>query len=262
MAKGDLAVPVKSKDDDHLLGMFHIIFTAIMVLVFLVPSCILLYIEQQPSVEYFLGHKAYWLAIVPIMIVLAHQYHKTYGPNRIITVASLLIPALVILILALMLNGGAAGHAQALFSIDCDMLGSKRYLQLEWEAADKFFTECVSQTAAKSNYSAEMIASKFRVQDCTHYQDAYKEHASSWSYLRYLEEEFHCTGFCTPGRQLWSKYDHKDSCSVAVSSLFKYMVGPRAIKISIHMILVLVPTALTVVVLKPALRSLGYELNW
>lgn len=262
MAKGALPVSVKSKDDNHLLGMFHTIFTAIMVLVFLVPSCILWYIEQQPTVEYFLGHKAHWLVIIPIVIVLSHQYHRTYGPNRIITVASLLIPALVILILGLMLNGGAAGKSQGLFSIDCDMLVEKRNLQLEWEAADKFFAECVSQTTAKSNYSAEMIASEFRVQDCAHYEDAYAEHASTWSYLRYLEEEFHCTGFCTPGRQLWSKYNHKDSCSVAVSSMFKYTVAPRAIKISMSMIFVLVPTALTVAVLKPALRSFGYELNW
>jgi hypothetical protein len=234
--------------------MFPLVFTAVTVLVFMIPSFTLLYIARQPAVDYFLDDKSYLVFLIPIVIVLTHWFHVARGPNRYVTSMALIIPSLLLLLLGLLANRGSSMYVQSLFSIDCDIIPVKAHLQLEWESANAFFQKCLHDTAKTTNYSVPYLADNFRIQDCTDYSEAFQAHHGTWSYLQSLEENYACTGFCIPGQQLWATGPHKDSCSVAVSMIFDNFVSTRSFKVTSLMLLVLVLTALFFVFLVPNLN--------
>merc|ERR1719161_736105 len=227
--------------------MFPLVFTAVTVLVFMIPSFTLLYIARQPAVDYFVDDKSYLVFLIPIVIVLTHWFHVARGPNRYVTSMALIIPSLLLLLLGLLANRGSSMYVQSLFSIDCDIIPVKAHLQLEWESANAFFQKCLHDTAKTMNYSVPYLADNFRIQDCTDYSEAFQAHHGTWSYLQSLEENYACTGFCIPGQQLWTTGPHKDSCAVSVASVFQHIVWMNAIQVIAMSLLTLVLVSLCVV---------------
>jgi len=230
----------------------------------MVPSFTLYYISKQPAVDYLVSDYTDAVWVVPVLIAVSHWYNSHYGPNRYAIAAALLLPSLLLLMLGVMTNEGASKYVQSLFSIDCDILAEKAALQLEWESANAFFKQCLNDTAAQKystgkNYTTQFLESNFRITDCSGYQEVYAQHAKPWGYLQKLEENYACTGFCIPGRQLWAKGPTKDSCSVALSTVFKYFVGARSEKVMVMMFLVLILTAVFFVFVGPILKATGYD---
>merc|ERR1719188_2317343 len=112
----------------------------------------------------------------------------------------------------------------------------------------------------------------FRIQDCEEYQSAltgltaggtraYEEsHIQDWTYLRRLEEDHFCAGWCYHAQQLWSSKMNKDSCSVAVSHIYGGYVRPHASQVCCLMLVALGATAMMLIMLGPVLRR--HSLDW
>lgn len=241
--------------EDIIAKMFPLIFTAVSVLVFMVPAFTLLYIARQPAVDFFMNDKSFAVLVIPFVIVLAHWWHVKYGPTKYATPLAVLIPIITLGVTGNLTQTGSSKYVQSLFSVDCDILPEKAHLQLEWEAAAQFFKKCVNDTTAKSSFNSEYLAKNFRIQDCTDYEPVFAKHSETWGYLQRLEENYACTGFCVPGQQLWSKGPHKDSCSVAVSMIFENFVSARSGRIFNMMLVLLIMTAIYFVFLAPNIHS-------
>lgn len=231
----------KLRQESPLVSMWPVVFTSICLLLFVLPSFMLIYISRQPATDYLGSNWTSITVVIPVVLALVHWHQHTNGPNKFAMIAGLAIPSLILVILGEKQQQGAGSNVQSLFSIDCEMLSEKAELQLEWEAAQAFWSKCTNDTVAKSKppVTSAFITQHFRIQDCTDYKDALALHPTTWPYLQSLEENYACTGFCTPGQQLWSKGPHKDSCSVALSKIYQYLVLPRAGKVMMTMFAVL-----------------------
>lgn len=243
MKIGEDAV-LKRQRSLQLMKMWPEVFTSICLLLFVLPSCTLIYVSRQPAVDLLGTNWTSVTAAIPLVILLSHWSQYRYGPNKNAIVAGLLIPSLILVFLGEKQSRGASTFVQSLFSVDCHMLPEKAELQLHWEAAQSFFTKCTNDTVANSKITVttKFVADHFRIQDCADYSGALAVHHRSWTYLQSLEENYACTGFCVPGQQLWSKGPHKDSCSVALSKMYRYEVYPRAEQVAMSMLAVLFAT--------------------
>eukprot|EP00747_Dinoflagellata_sp_TGD_P162028 gnl/TRDRNA2_/TRDRNA2_179175_c0_seq1.p1 gnl/TRDRNA2_/TRDRNA2_179175_c0~~gnl/TRDRNA2_/TRDRNA2_179175_c0_seq1.p1 ORF type:complete len:280 (+),score=58.24 gnl/TRDRNA2_/TRDRNA2_179175_c0_seq1:43-882(+) len=247
-------------DSEHLdrrgmLTLFPAMFTMICLMLFLVPSYIVLSIAYSKVVEYWMGKWFYVTYVIPFIIAGTHYIHvKKRAPYKPTVIIALVIPSLILLLLS---NGQmieAMDKSDKLFSVDCDTFANKRQLQISWEAARDLYDNCLQESAKKSGFSVKTLSKKFKVQDCEEYSDALHKHRKDWEYLRYLEEEHRCSGWCGPGGQLWSAGATKDSCSVAVSTVFENSVEEPAMQVCIAMLCSLGFTAFVLILIGPILR--------
>lgn len=218
--------------DASFAMLFASACTITCLLAFMVPSWTLIWTSTEPAVAYWNGQCCGVLLIIPVLILGAHMYQVNHGPDRRAVMVAVVPSAILLLVMLAMEQTNIGFYDQELFSIDCDAFPQKAALQLEWEAAKSFFTQCLTDTAATDkSLTKDFLLQNFRIQDCTQYEEVYASHAKPWSYLSLLEERYGCTGFCIPGQQLWSKREHhKDSCSVEVSAAFRVFVAPRVNK--------------------------------
>lgn len=243
-----------------LRRIFPSAFTLAQILLFLVPTYLLVHAASNPVVEYWHGEWYYVLCVIPVIIFVVHLYHNRNGPDRYITNLSLLFPSALLFVFGMNMLTNAILRGDKLFSLDCDSMTKKAYLQYEWEAAHKFYGDCLKDSAKERNLTRGYLAKNFRIQDCIDYKSALLDHWHSWRYLRYLEEEHDCTGFCEPGEQLWSKGRHKDACTIAVASTFKYIVKTSCTQVVAISLITLCLEAVAISFLGPTVMSSGMNL--
>lgn len=259
MAKG-AGLLLKDVDDAtrlRVIDIFPAIYSMGCVLLFVVPTYLIFSALMEPGIAYWRNYSYVLLWIIPLIIGLVHCYHVMYGPNKIVTNLGLVIPSLTLFITCSALTANATNLADTYFSIDCDMKSDKEFLQKEWEAAHLLYTTCLNETAHERKVTVPFLAENFRIQDCTEYPAALAKHSKSWGYLSGLEGNSACTGFCIPGEQLWSYGPHKDSCSVSVAGVYKYVVNSNANQAMTISLITLVVDGIVAVVLGPVLKMNG-----
>lgn len=239
----------------NVMRFFPRVFTMASFMLFMLPSYLAVRTDRDPVVAYWKGYSDLVLLIIPVIILAAHIYHANYGPSKYVTTAAAMIPGMLLVAFGLkMQNTNPAG---SLFSIDCDLMPEKMHLQQEWEAAHSLYQSCLKQTSTQHNFTVDYLAQNFRIQDCTEYPKGLEKHMATWSYLRYLEEKTHCTGFCIPGQPLWTAptSEHKDSCAVAVASAFTYMAHPHSVQVFILSAITTGLVAVLMIILVPLLTK-------
>lgn len=233
--------------------------TTISLLLFMVPALTLIWVSTSPALEYW---SATWLPMllsIPVVILAVHFYQVKFGANQSAVGVALVLPSVVLMFMLLDAESHAGLKSQELFSISCDAFPEKETLQLEWEAAHDFFDQCITDTAASNKgITKEVLTDNFSILDCTQYDEVYAKHASAWGYLSMLEEKYGCSGWCTPGQQLWSHGPHKDSCSDAVAAAFTYFSGPRVYKAFCLVFLILASAGAFFPLCSPYLAAKGF----
>lgn len=265
---GFISEAKKSATRISMLRLFPVLFTLCSSLLFLVPMGFVLSIGTSQEMAYFWTPWHYVVAVIPLLIFGAHVIHMRSGaPSKLSVVTALVVPSVVLLISA---NGQfmqANTLVDRLSSNDCDAMQSKQNLQNAWQAAHDLYMGCLNQTSAAFGYDVAVLQQNFRVQDCEEWPAAAGLVSSSstspyvqeWLYLRYLEENSYCTGWCKPGAQLWSSGGHKDSCSVAVSAVFEYYGQPQSGEVVSVMVITLIVSAMFLILVGPVLRKNGIE---
>lgn len=241
-----------------LTTLFPAMFTMLTMMLFSAPAYVVLSVGHSKVVAYWMSRFFYAVYIIPVIILVTHFHHKRKnGPSKPAVIFALIVPSLILLLCA---NGQMIQAIQSsgkLFSIDCDTFPGKRQLQQSWEAADDLWQTCLEETSASSGVDIKTLKEKFKIQDCEEYSTELVKHKEDWEYLRYLEEEHACSGWCATGTQLWSGKVSKDSCSSTVSIIFRHSVKTLALQVVIAMVCTLLGTALALILLGPVLRKHG-----
>jgi len=261
--------------DGHIdmLKMFPSAFTMVGAMLFSVPTWIVLTIGRNPAVSYFQSNYYYVVLVIPVVTIIVHVIHVRKGvPVKFAIVTGLVVPNLVLLWFGNMMYLNAVDKTDKLFSGDCNSFNTKRELQRSWEAAYALYSSCINQTSQQTGHSREKLMDTFRIQDCEEYNSALtgltdagsrayeQSHLEDWTYLRSLEEEHFCAGWCYHAQQLWSSKEHKDACSVVVSNIYSSYVRPHASQVCMLMLAALGATAMLLIMLGPVLRRHG--LDW
>lgn len=258
----------KPIDRLNILRIFPAMFTTVCAFLFVVPVWVVLGIESTTAVSYFSSSWRLVVLVIPAIIVAVHLVHlKTGAPSRAAVFLGLVAPSVILLIVANSQYVMAADKTDKLFSGDCDAFPEKRALQRSWDAAYKLYAKCLEDTSRAQGIPVAELQARFRVEDCEEYETGLhstdrmsgETRERDWKYLKEMEETHLCAGWCYQGVQLWAQSHHRDSCSVAVSSLFEHYVRPHASQVGAMMLAVLATSAILIVVLGPVLRHLGLE---
>jgi len=234
------------------------ITTTLGLLLYTVPSLTLIWTSTEPAVGYWSCTWLKALLLIPVLILAVHFYQVKFGANQNAMGVALVFPSVLLMFMLMDESMHAGLKAQELFSLSCDAFPEKTALQLEWEAADDFFDQCITDTAASSKITKEVLTDNFSIRDCSQYDEVYAQHASAWGYLSLLEENYGCSGWCIPGQQLWSHGPHKDSCSDAVGAAFMYFSGPRIYKALFLVFCILVSAGTFFPFVAPFLATKGF----
>lgn len=246
----------------ELLRLFPWAFTAACCFLFAVPAWAELSLARDEALSYFRSDRTDVVMIIPVLICATHYIHlRQRVPNKLAVMVTLIVPSLILFLCASGSRIAALDKYDKLLSANCDALPEKQALQDSWEAAYSLYADCLEQTTKASNYSVAQLMDRFRITDCEEYSTAYagRSHQKEWTYLKYLEGNLFCSGWCYPGQQLWSSGVHKDSCSAVVSQLYRSHVAPRGSQVGSFMLVVLGSAIVAVTALGPVLRNHGVE---
>lgn len=235
--------------------MFPAAFTLLSMLLFLVPTYLIVHSAKHPVVKYWHGGWYIFLIIIPAIIVVVHFQHIKNGPDRYMTNLALLFPSFLLFMFGMFFLQSSTIKSELLFSPDCQIMQEKAHLQREWEAASDVYDLCLKNSAKQRNLTTAYLTKMFRIQDCNDYPSYLLDHKRSWGYLRMLEEDHACTGFCKPGKQLWSNGPHKDACALPVASVFEYVVRSSSVQVVAMSLMTLCLVAGLVSFVGPAMAS-------
>jgi len=252
---------VKTGENIDVLAMFPNAFTLLTLLLFAMPCYLLMENALFGAVRYWSSSWVWLVPIIPVIIICSHVVHVSSGlPNKWAVVSSLILPSAVLLLLANGQMTHAMDRADKLFSVDCDTFEGKRMLQRSWDAAEQLYESCLQATVdANEDLTIPQLKEHFRIQDCEEYTVAHHERSRDWDYLQYLEVNHGCTGWCSPGQQLWSRVPHKDDCSTTVSAVFAFKIEEHAKQVCLIMFAALMLTAIGLVICGPLLRARGFH---
>lgn len=231
-------------------------------MLFLVPIWLTVHLSSDMDVKFWGPGLTCKLAfLIPIIFLVAFVMHmRSRRPHKGIVIASLLGPSVLFLALGDALTSISSDKADQLQSADCDTFQDKRRLERSWQAAHNLYVECLKETVPSNNLTLPTAANLFRVQDCTEYVVAHRRHSKDWDYLRYIEEQHKCAGWCSYGPRLWSFREATDSCSVAVSQVLRVKVKRSAQQVVLYGVSVLLMSIVSLIAVGPQMRASG--LGW
>lgn len=198
-----------------------------------------IHLASEPSVAYWIGPWGYIAMAVPCYLALCHAMHQYLGGPKLVPVLlGSVIPAVVLFVVANVHLSATGIVANMLMSDDCTTYPMKQHIHHSWGVAAGLYEQCVNRTAAAKDISYEQGLSNYRLQDCEEYQhrdpDPWSAHRESWTYLRGLEEEHLCSGWCWPSRPLWTyAEDANDACSAVAGAVLMNKVKPTAIQMMV-----------------------------
>lgn len=253
------------KPSDGYARMLPTVFTFCCFLMFASPLSLTLSLAYDTTVGYWIGRQSLWAWIFPVVFIVGHIVHVQKGfPKKPVVLLCTLLPGIAFLVLGDIHLSVAYDLSDQLFSTDCDTFESKRQLDRAWQKAYTLYTGCLNRTVAsggvKHNFTMTSALELYRIHHCEEYEDALQEQKAEWTYLRHLEENHHCSGWCESGQRLWTYKDVRDPCSEAVATVLRFKVQRVALQIVVYAIFVIALTAIVLVVVGPKIRQAGF--NW
>lgn len=263
-AAGRKAEPVTKRiqgQASELTETFPRIFTCVCFIVFMTPIYLTIRIGRDTNVRYWFGPWCYIAAFLPCLFILGHIVHSNKRqPHKPTVLVCLIVPAVTLLILGECVFTSISDKANQLFSTDCDTFAEKRALEREHLAAQNVFATCLADTVSQArvpNLTLEHAAELYRIQDCEEYESELQAHQRDWTYLRHMEEEHKCAGWCNVGEPVWTFGEVRDSCSVAASTIFDGKIKHMASQVVVYNIIVIFIVSIGLLVVGPSLRQAG-----
>lgn len=248
----------------EFMEMFPRLFTCACLLIFMTPIFLMVRIGRDVSVRYWFGSWCDIAAFLPCLFIVGHIVHSNKKqPHKPTVLVCLLVPAVTLLILGEFVLTSVSDKANQLFSTDCDTFPEKRALEAEHIAAQNVFATCLADTVSSiraRNLTFEHAAELYRIQDCEEYEMELQAHQRAWTYLRHMEEQHQCAGWCNFGQPVWTYGEVRDSCSVAVSAIFDGKVKHMASQTVCYSILVIFIVSIAFLVVGNPLRQAG--ISW
>lgn len=255
----DIIKPIERSNVDTL---FASAFTLTCGLLFLLPTYLTMKNDLHPIAAYWSSGLVWILLVIPTIIVGVHYVHvRKGGPHKVAVIVGIVVPSVLLLLFSNHQLAWALDRHDKLFSVDCDSFHGKRKLQQSWDAASMLLEKCYNETVTMhdSGLTVERLRSTFRIQDCDEYKIQLRHNYADWTYLKMLEENFYCSGWCGFAPQIWANSVSKDSCAMVASVFFEDNVHHHSLEVCFMMVAAVLICAVALVFLGPILREKGYD---
>lgn len=226
--------------------LFASTFTGACCAVFLFPFTTTLHLAADPNVVYWLGYYPWVVLLVPALIAGVHIYHVwKQQAIRPLIMAAMIVPCVLFFLVGGCLLFQATHIIDGLVTSDCTSFRAVRATQLAYNDAAAVLADCRAQ-------QPDAV-----LPECQKYVDEYglPGHGDHWQYLRYVEENYGCSGFCQAAESgLWTGKpqagcvntphapgceQHRDGCAMMVASALRGRVQHSSWQLMMYSIFVL-----------------------
>mmetsp|Transcript_97428 Transcript_97428/g.275562 ORF Transcript_97428/g.275562 Transcript_97428/m.275562 type:complete len:276 (+) Transcript_97428:163-990(+) len=241
------ALPKSKRVDEwpnvDFFNVFPAAFTFWCLLVFAGPVMKSMTLAYEPSVSFWMGRMPRYIVLMPaVLIFLGHCVHRVRGaPSRLAVIISLIGSSSVLIFLGNKVFMNAYHFANAFAASDCEPGTDKYMLEASWQRARDFSETCYSGTRGTQGHV---------ITDCSSYEEAARDNPS-WAYLRKIELDYGCGGWCAPGPGLWVKGAVLDPCSAVVSEVLTAKVERLSTQVIAFCLIVAALTAVFIIILGP-----------
>lgn len=248
------------QDPKSALLMFPAMFTLFNIAVFLTPIWITYHAGKDKHVQQWISSYTWNVVFLVVLWPLAHFVHYIKGaPIKLVVVICLMAQSITLLIASNYVMIEAYKVGSALMAEGCRAYVPKLELENDFVQAKTFYAECMSETIRTSNISSSQAMEQYRIQDCTTYEKMTNKFPN-WLYLRYLEENFQCAGWCTEDEPLWTGAPARDACSTVVAEDLFNNIQTSMLQVLVYSSFVLIVVSVTLLYFDPILRNHG--LDW
>lgn len=218
------------------------------------------------NARYWIGVWGYTVILIPLLIIGAHVAQAYFRkPLFFAVLASCAIPPLIAVVVGWVYLVPVNHIVSRLDSTDCTTFRQKQHIEQAYKAAQQLFDHCVSDEAKNKSKTEEVIRAEIVITDCKDYKPQEHGYPSEWSYLKHLEENQNCAGWCRDGEPaLWTHNPEKwDSCSAAAAADMKEKVARNSLRMMVNGIIGFVVSAVIIVVVNEWInRSGDQDLHW
>mmetsp|Transcript_36679 Transcript_36679/g.72573 ORF Transcript_36679/g.72573 Transcript_36679/m.72573 type:complete len:360 (-) Transcript_36679:92-1171(-) len=251
---------MRRKKKSNMVKVFPFFFSFSCLIIFLTPIWTVVNLSADTNVVYWIGDWCKAVVVLPAFFVGAFSIQaQMKRPHKLTILITMLLPAGILLVTGDALASLASDRADQLRSTDCDTFKQKRDLQHAWEAAQKLYTKCLVDTVHSNNITMKQAKTVFRIEDCSEYKGGLAMHPSQWGYLKHLEDEYQCSGWCHVAQPVFTKKDVRDSCSVVVGAVFRAKIKRAALQVVSYDLFILMVVSIGNIMAGPHLRSMGIE---
>jgi hypothetical protein len=244
-----------------VLRVFPLAFTVACCLVLVAPFVKCLDLAFDSNVSYWMGNAPAILVFFPVVLIMvAHFIHwRSQSPNKYAFTLGTIGSALVFLVLSEQIISNASRYGFRFISMDCSSsFEAKWSLEQEAQAARNFFQHCEPQAALEPGLASAGRAHNPTIAECQGYEEQIRRRPA-WRYLRSLEQQYNCAGWCSSEVPLWAlSIAPRDPCSRVVGQLMRTSIMPLAMQVFVYSILVIVLATAGLLVLGPKLRLSSY----
>mmetsp|Transcript_15326 Transcript_15326/g.30143 ORF Transcript_15326/g.30143 Transcript_15326/m.30143 type:complete len:316 (+) Transcript_15326:122-1069(+) len=206
-------------------------FTLSVLAVYGAPILAFCNLARDATVQFWVGNLGMYTLAIPVMLVLCHAIHlRLGGPREGPVISTAVLPAVVLLILGNLHLVMSSGLGSVLVSKDCSTFQAKQDVQHSWRVAAQLYETCLNRTVRANHVPFVQGLKLIRLPDCAEYKvkdgeaDPHKEFRERWDYLRTVEEQYACAGWCWEAVPLWTNQAVKDACSYASGLVLKQRV--------------------------------------
>jgi len=189
-------------------GLFTPLYSVVCFAVFSSPIITGIRLAANPSVQFWIGHQAWFILLVPLLLICCHIYHSWVGrPKFLAVVLSSVVPSIIIILIAFTVLAPVSNITIRLQSTDCETFKTKAELNQAYLAAQQVYSSCLSRVSSSSGITTDEAKKAVNVNDCAEYTNAtYKPYHKDWAYLQHLESYQACAGWCElAATPLWTK---------------------------------------------------------
>jgi len=238
-------------------NFFPTLFTIMCFVLFIIPIWLTCYIGHDASVRFWITRFTWVVLLLPFLYLGTHIYHVVYRKaNKVLILACLLGSSLLLLVLGDVILMKAYYRGNEFSANDCQSFGAKRDLEIQYQNAKMFYSQCVTGMANKTGVSLQAAVSVYRIEDCFGYSAQLRTNPG-WTYLGKLESEYSCGGWCAQDQPLWTLKIVKDSCSSAVADIMKDKVLWSMTQVVIYSLIVFGFVAALLLTVSPFFPKFG-----
>lgn len=227
--------------------------TFALLLVFTPPFILCMWFPSNKESVYFNGYGAYAAFIVPVFICALHVTQRFLkSPPKLLFVGSFWLPAIVFVIIGAVYMNEARKHHNGLESSDCESSGEGSDLQKAYKVA----YEVAMKNCRVGPQGGQVIANS--VMGCPGYKAAKEDWEQEFTYLKELESQHPCGGFCKGGVRLWYGAGQRSpSCRTFVQERLK-AINSLSSLLMWYNIVVMVVVGPVYIYLAPLFSKIGF----
>lgn len=232
--------------------------------IFSAPVTAALQLSRDASVRYWVGDCGEYALLIPGFLVIFHVFNCAVGEPRMFSlIFTSVIPAIILVVISLIHLHRTYAAADLLVSKDCTTLDRQRDTQRSWRAAAEIFERCLNRTVAEHHISFNEGLKLVKLQDCIEYKvrdpDIWAAHRGTWRYLKRMEEEHECSGWCVHSVPLWSSMGTKDACAITAGNFLTHRVNAVGHRMLAYSLVVGIGSILAIMLAGRLARRRGRE---